>query len=55
MEILMATDAVRALILAGRPQQIDSALQTGKEEGMQTMSMAIERLRQRGIINSMEY
>lgn len=50
MEILTATDAVRALIASGRPQQILSEIQTGKNEGMQTMDMAIEKLRRKNII-----
>ncbi|TCS79347.1 type IV pilus twitching motility protein PilT [Pectinatus cerevisiiphilus] len=51
MEILTATDAVRSLIAAGRPQQVVSVMQTGKNEGMQTMETALSQLRQKKLID----
>lgn len=43
-EILAVTPAVRALIRDGRTHQIRNAIQTGQNEGMQTMEQAMENL-----------
>lgn len=43
-EILAVTPAVRALIRDGRTHQIRNAIQTGQDEGMQTMEQALESL-----------
>ena len=44
-EVLVATDAVRHLIRAGKPEQLASCIVSGASSGMQTMAQDIERLR----------
>ena len=44
-EVLVATDAVRHLVRAGKPEQLASCIMSGASCGMQTMSQDIERLR----------
>ncbi|WP_196594288.1 type IV pilus twitching motility protein PilT [Pectinatus sottacetonis] len=51
MEILLSTDAVRNLIVSGKPQQISSIIQTNKKIGMQTMTMSIASLKQKNFID----
>lgn len=51
LEILMATPNIRALIRDNKLQQIQSALITGGEEGMQTLDMHLERLVREGTID----
>ena len=43
-EVLVATDAVRHLIRAGKPEQLASCIVSGASFGMQTMRQDIERL-----------
>jgi twitching motility protein PilT len=49
-EILVATDAVRALIREGKAPQITNVMQTGAKEGMQTLEDALNDLVARGHI-----
>lgn len=44
-EVLVATDAVRHLIRAGKPEQLASCIMSGASYGMQTMGQDVERLR----------
>ena len=45
VEVLRATPAVRNLIRTGKVQQLSSTMLSGLNIGMQTMEMAVERLR----------
>ncbi len=49
-EVLINTHAIRNLIRENKIPQIYSALQTGQNEGMQTMDMALQELVQRGMV-----
>ena len=49
-EILVANSAIRALIREGKTFQIDTAIQTGAEQGMQTMDRTLAKLVQSGVI-----
>lgn len=49
-EIMIANSAVRALIRDGKTHQLDNAIQTGAEQGMQTMDRTLAKLIQTGII-----
>jgi twitching motility protein PilT len=51
-EILVPTPAVRNLIRQGKVHQIKSAMQTGGQDGMQTMETALAGLVQRGVISN---
>ena len=44
-EVLVATDAVRHLIRAGKPEQLASCIVSGASFGMQTMEQDVARLR----------
>lgn len=44
-EVLVATDAVRHLIRAGKPEQLVSCIVSGASSGMQTMGQDVGRLR----------
>jgi len=50
LEVLIATPAVRNLIREGKTHQVPSALQTGKQYGMQLLDDAIMDLYQKGWI-----
>ncbi len=50
-EVLLATTAVRAMIRDGKSHELQSALQTGAQQGMQTFEQAIERLAQGAVID----
>ena len=50
LEIMIGTPAVRNLIREGKIHQLPSALQTGKNVGMQTMEAALVELAERKII-----
>lgn len=50
MEILTSNDAVRNLIINGKPQQLSSIIQTNKKDGMQTLSMSIKYLRDNNLL-----
>ncbi|MBQ6375348.1 type IV pilus twitching motility protein PilT [Candidatus Saccharibacteria bacterium] len=49
-EILVANPAIRALIREGKTFQIDTAIQTGAEQGMQTMDRTLAKMVQAGTI-----
>lgn len=49
-EILIANSAVRALIRDGKTYQLDTAIQTGADQGMQTMDRTIAKLVKTGVI-----
>ncbi|MBQ9017695.1 type IV pilus twitching motility protein PilT [Candidatus Saccharibacteria bacterium] len=49
-EIMVANSAVRALIREGKTFQLDTAIQTGAEQGMQTMDRTLAKLVQTGVI-----
>lgn len=50
LEILFSNSAVENLIRKGKTYQIQSVLETGSSEGMQTMSKSIEHLADQGFI-----
>ena len=49
-EIMVANPAIRALIREGKTFQIDTAIQTGAEQGMQTMDRTLASLVHTGVI-----
>lgn len=49
-EIMIANSAVRALIREGKTFQLDTAIQTGAEQGMQTMDRTLAKLVQTGVV-----
>lgn len=49
-EIMVANPAIRSLIRDGKTHQIDNAIQTGAEQGMQTMDRTLAKLVQTGVI-----
>ena len=49
-EIMIANSAIRALIRDGKTHQIDNAIQTGADQGMQTMDRTLAKLVQSGTI-----
>ncbi len=49
-EIMIANSAIRALIRDGKTHQIDSMIQTGASQGMQTMDATLAKLVQTGTI-----
>ncbi len=49
-EIMIANPAIRALIRDGKTHQIDNAIQTGADQGMQTMDRTLAKLVQTGVI-----
>ena len=49
-EIMVANSAVRALIREGKTFQLDTAIQTGADQGMQTMDRTLAKLVQTGVI-----
>ena len=51
VEIMIATPAIRNLIREAKTHQIESALQTGGQHGMQTMDMALADLVRRQLIS----
>ncbi len=51
VEIMIATPAIRNLIREAKTHQIESALQTGGQYGMQTMDMALAELCRRQLIS----
>lgn len=50
VEILIANSAVRALIRDGKTYQLDTAIQTGADQGMQTMDRTLAKLVKTGVI-----
>ncbi len=51
MEIMINTDAVKNLIREGKSHQIDSAIQTGVEHGMQSFERSLADLKQNNIVS----
>ena len=51
-EILINTDAVKNLIREGKTHQIDSAIQTGFDQGMQTFERSLSILKQNNMVQS---
>ena len=49
-EIMIANSAIRTLIRDGKTHQIDTAIQTGADQGMQTMDRTLVKLIQAGTI-----
>ena len=49
-EIMIANSAIRSLIRDGKTHQIDNAIQTGADQGMQTMDRDLAKLVQTGVI-----
>ena len=49
-EIMVANSAIRTLIRDGKTHQIDTAIQTGADQGMQTMDRTLAKLVQTGVI-----
>ena len=49
-EILISNPGVKSLIREGKSHQIDTAIQTGASEGMQTMDRTLVKMVQQGII-----
>ncbi len=49
-EIMIANSAIRALIRDGKTHQLDTAIQTGADQGMQTMDRTLSKLVQTGTI-----
>ena len=49
-EIMIANSAIRSLIREGKTHQIDTAIQTGADQGMQTMDRTLAKLVQTGVI-----
>ena len=49
-EIMVANSAVRSLIREGKTFQLDNVIQTGADQGMQTMDHDLARLIQAGVI-----
>ena len=50
-EIMVANPAIRALIREGKTYQLDNAIQTGAEQGMQTLDRTLARLVQSGTVS----
>ena len=50
-EIMVANPAIRALIREGKTFQLDNAIQTGAEQGMQTLDRTLARLVQSGTVS----
>ena len=50
-EIMIANSAIRSLIRDGKTFQIDTAIQTGADQGMQTMDRTLAKLVQSGTIS----
>lgn len=54
LEIMVANSAVRNLIREGKTHQLYSVMQTGGQQGMQTMDSSLLRLYEQGIIEYQE-
>lgn len=52
VEIMVATSAIRNLIREAKSHQIDTAIQTGGQYGMQTMDSALADLYRRGLVSA---
>jgi twitching motility protein PilT len=51
VEVMIATSAIRNLIREAKSHQVDTAIQTGGQYGMQTMDSALADLYRRGLIS----
>ncbi len=51
VEVMVATPAIRNLIREAKTHQIETAVQTGSQYGMQTMDQALRNLSLRGLIS----
>ena len=49
-EILVANPAVRNIIREGKSHQLDAVIQTGADQGMQTMDRTLASLVQSGVV-----
>ncbi|MFV0485075.1 MAG: type IV pilus twitching motility protein PilT [Candidatus Saccharimonadales bacterium] len=49
-EVLIANPAVRSIIREGKTHQLDTVIQTGADQGMQTMDRTLVKLIQTGVI-----
>ena len=49
-EVLIANPAVRNIIREGKSHQLDAVIQTGADQGMQTMDRTLVNLVQSGVI-----
>ena len=49
-EVLIANPAVRNIIREGKSHQLDAVIQTGADQGMQTMDRTLVKLVQTGVI-----
>ena len=49
-EIMIANSAVRSIIREGKTHQLDTTIQTGANEGMQTMDRTLAKLVQQGTV-----
>jgi twitching motility protein PilT len=57
-EVMVANPAVRNIIREGKTHQLDTVIQTGADQGMQTMDRTLVKLVQTGAItydNAREY
>ena len=57
-EVLIANPAVRNIIREGKSHQLDAVIQTGADQGMQTMDRTLASLVQSGTVtydNAREY
>lgn len=50
-EIMVANPAVRSLIREGKTHQLDTVIQTGAEQGMQTMDRTLVKMIKEGVIS----
>jgi len=51
VEVMLANNAVRNLVREGKTHQLKNVMQTGSEQGMQTMERALENLYRDGLIS----
>jgi twitching motility protein PilT len=49
-EVMIANPAVRSVIREGKTHQLDTIIQTGADQGMQTMDRTLVKLIQQGVI-----
>ncbi len=52
VELMLSTPAIRNLIRDSKTHQLESAMQTGAQHGMQTMDTALAELHRRGLITT---
>ena len=54
MEILNVTDAISAMIRDNKIHLVQSAIQTGKQQGMMSLDMELARLVSRNVISEVD-